>query len=357
MNLFIHPTEGRLRAFWRLLIQLIVYFIATGVFNLAALYLLAVGLALAGRMPFSALVSSEALAQALNQQFAVLPILAVIRLVMFLLMMLGLFWMLAHWLDRRPLRDYGLRLSPGWWRDFGFGLALGALLMTAIFLIERAAGWVEVTGQFQVSGSNMKMAAGWGLAVMLTQYILVGAQEELIFRGYQLRNVAEGLNGGQIGPRRAVLLSFGLTSLVFGLAHLTNPNASLVSTINIALLGLMLGLGYVMTGELAIPIGLHITWNFFQGNVFGFPVSGNPSAVSMLVTRQGGPDLWTGGAFGPEAGLLTIFVALVGLALTWGWIRWTSGRARVHEGLAIYRANRMEAGAEIEKASPSMRAK
>ncbi|NJL33875.1 MAG: hypothetical protein HC893_08460 [Chloroflexaceae bacterium] len=83
---------------------------------------------------------------------------------------------------------------------------------------------------------------------------------------------------------------------------------------------MFLGLGYVLTGQLAISIGLHITWNFFQGTVFGFPVSGQDfTRVGVFSIEQGGPPLWTGGAFGPEAGLMGLLTIALGSALTVGW--------------------------------------
>ena len=100
----------------------------------------------------------------------------------------------------------------------------------------------------------------------------MGISEETVFRGYQLKNAAEGLNYASLGPRGAILPAWVLSSVFFAVLHADNPNATPVSTLNIALAGLMLGFGYVLTGELAIPIGLHITWNFFQGAVYGFPV-------------------------------------------------------------------------------------
>jgi hypothetical protein len=85
---------------------------------------------------------------------------------------------------------------------------------------------------------------------------------------------------------------------------------------------------------LAIPIGLHITWNFFQGNVFGFPVSGTDAGATFIAIEQGGDALVTGGAFGPEASLIGIGAMVLGCALTVLWVRLRYGSAGIREKLA-----------------------
>lgn len=243
-------------------------------------------------------------------------------------------WFAGRFLDRRRFADFGMRLSRDWLLELLAGLALGVLLMAAIFLVEWAAGWVAVVGTLRAGGFGGSFPLAVAFDVLL--YLVVGIYEEVLFRGYFLRNLAEGLRLPWLGKRGALLLSWVLTSLVFGAAHALNPNASVVSTLNIALAGIFLGLGYVLSGNLALPIGLHITWNFFQGTVFGFPVSGGAATTSFVVIEQGGPALWTGGAFGPEAGLIGILAMLAGCAAIAGWMRWRYGRVALQETLAEY---------------------
>jgi membrane protease YdiL (CAAX protease family) len=242
----------------------------------------------------------------------------------------------AGWLfDRRSFADFGFHRGRAWWVDFAFGLALGALLMVGIFAAELALGWVTVTDVWQTSGG---LAFPVAILVPLVAFLFVGYYEELLVRGYLLRNLAEGLGFGPIGPRLALLLAWLLTSALFGFLHAGNPNATFVSSFNIGLAGLFLGLGTLLTGELSIPIGLHITWNFFQGNVFGFPVSGTRvSDATFLAIRQSGPEQWTGGAFGPEAGIIGLIAIAIGCGLTMLWVRWRTGRIALHAPFAEFK--------------------
>lgn len=239
----------------------------------------------------------------------------------------------ARYLDRRPFRDFGFHLDAGWWLDLAFGVFLGALLMTGIFLLELSLGWVSITGTLETVEPGGAFLPS--ILVPLLAFLCVGVYEESLSRGYQLRNLAEGLNSPGLGPRGAVILAWALSSAFFGTLHILNPGADFLSTFNIALAGLLLGVGYVLTGELAIPIGLHIAWNLFQGNVYGFPVSGlEPISATFIATAQRGPELWTGGAFGPEGGLLDPIAVLAGSALIFLWVRLRRGKAEIQARLA-----------------------
>lgn len=323
MQLFVGEGGGvrRVRALWRLLGQLVVFTVATVLFT--SLLAIAWFSVRRGEVTFSGSAGTAANLPALHFFGSLGSLLAVFLSV----------WVAGRYLDRRPFADFGFHLSGGWWLDLFFGLALGALLMTFVFLIESVSGWITVIGAFETTRPGTPFA----LAILLPvgTFLCVGVYEETLSRGYQLRNAAEGLNHPALGPRGAILLAWLLSSIFFGALHVGNPNATFLSTANITLAGILLGLGYVLTGELAIPIGLHITWNFFQANVYGFPVSGlRPVGATFLEIEQGGPEPWTGGPFGPEAGLIGVAAMILGALLITLWVRLRGGKVAIHTPLA-----------------------
>jgi membrane protease YdiL (CAAX protease family) len=314
--LFWSPSEKRPRAGWRILIYTLLWIFAPAV---------------------AARLVGSWLAMPLTSVFPTVAGLAphAVSVVLKLVVVLLITWCAAQWLDRRPFADYGLRLSARWGLDFGFGLALGAALMAFIFLVEWLAGWIVVTDLLRVALPGVTFAAAMMGGVLL--FVVVGITEELLARGYHLRNLAEGLNGSVGGARWALVTAWLLSSSFFGLLHIFNPNATWHSTLALMVAGLLLGFGFILTGNLAIPIGLHISWNFFQGNVFGFPVSGNLfDSATVFTIQQGGPPLWTGGAFGPEAGLLGLIALLLGAVLIMLWVRRRYGLVQLQTRLAIY---------------------
>jgi hypothetical protein len=325
-NIFWNGEEHRLRAFWRLTGQLLILLMVLILVE-AFMGCLLVGIMTAGEIGPADQLNPQNVQSFLTQN----PILLMISTLALTPAMTLSVWLSGRFLDRRRFADFGFSLDGKWWADFGFGLFLGGFLMLVIFLIELAAGWVKVTDTF----ATRNPATGFLPAILmpLVTFLAVGYHEELFSRGYQLQNVAEGFK--QLGPRVAIAIATILSSAVFGILHATNPNADLFSTLNITLAGVFLSTGYLLTGELAIPIGLHITWNFFQGNVFGFPVSGvDFRTATFIATEEIGPDLWTGGTFGPEAGLLGLVGIVLGIVLTILWVRWRYGEIRLDLDIA-----------------------
>jgi hypothetical protein len=295
---FWNPDERRLRAPWRLLLGAVVYLLG----SLVVGAVLSRGALLAwvgGRDP----ALTRALGVSLNGVVVVASV-AVAALLF----------------DRRRYADYGFDLDRDWWLDLGFGLALGAALMTGIFALELALGWISVTDTF-VAGP-LGFAAEFTLVLVV--FLWVGLYEELMTRGFVLTNLAEGLRlSWPVSVTRPVAVGLAtlLSSALFGALHAANPNATAVSSAAIGLAGVMLALGYVLTGDLAIPVGLHVTWNLFQGAVYGFPVSGIGFGTSVLAVDQGGPSVVTGGSFGPEAGLVGVAAMVVGSGATVLYVR------------------------------------
>jgi uncharacterized protein len=325
---FWNPKEGRLRAFWRLGIHTILLLLLTSSFTVGLMVLVVLfdlvsgtnlGDILAGTSPIAIVDTSWV-------TLVIVPLATFFGV-------LSATYLSGRWIDRRPFKKFGIRLSKAWFVDFAFGLGLGAFLMGLIFLVGWLTGSLRVTGFFEVYSQDGGFIVGMLQALVF--FVMVGIYEELLSRGYHLVNLAEGFNNKWIGRRWALILAYLVSSLVFGLLHLGNPNATWVSAVNITLAGVFLGLGMVMTGSLAIPIGLHITWNFFQGNVFGFAVSGVRTGATVIATEVTGPAWLTGGNFGPEAGLLGLGAMLVGSVLIFVWVH-RKGKLALAEDLAIY---------------------
>jgi membrane protease YdiL (CAAX protease family) len=308
-SIFLNLSQRRLRAGWRIPAYFLIFFTSAALANFALKKLIPalVARSLAGFVVVSAIA-------------------------------LGTLWLAGRVLDRRKFRDYGFHLSRRWWLDLVFGFLAGGVLISLIFLFEKGMGWVAVVGHFQnLKNGYQGLPFAVPLVMGLTAFVIVGFYEECLFRANLITNLAEGFNRTNSMAKKALIGGYILSSLLFGAAHSINPNASLTGVANIMLGGLFLGLPYVLTGELAISWGLHISWNFFQGYVFGFPTSGVPQDIAVLAIAQRGPRLWTGGTFGPEGGLVGTFAVLIGCALILLWLRMSKRPIALSSRLAVYR--------------------
>ena len=212
-------------------------------------------------------------------------------------------FLLAHrWIERRPFADLGLSRRH-LLRDLIIGFLVGLLLQGTTIGILALAGWYHMTA-FAPGSVAIGLILQW-----LGAFLLVALFEEGVFRGLIFRLLERAL-----GTWIALILS----ALFFGLVHLMNPGATLFGALAIALeAGIMLAAAYMLTRSLWLAVGIHWAWNFFEGPFFGTPVSGvGPHAGKVLISSTiGGSSIWTGGAFGPEAGLVALLVCLAASAL------------------------------------------
>lgn len=285
MNIFANPEDYRLRAGWRILLQFILFLLLVFALTITKNSLIAESLKI-----------YDALAMGIAG--------------------LGSVWIAAVLWDQRDLREYGLGWDAKWRKELGIGLLLGTVAMAAIFLVEWLAGWITISG-FGWERSTSIPYAIWFFSYFAVM-IIIGFYEELIFRGYQIINMVEGFHSSKLNLKTAAVIAILISSVIFGLLHAGNPNATLISTLNIILAGVVLAIPYLVTGRLAISIGIHISWNFVQGGLLGFAVSGTAFRGSLIQINQEGTRYITGGSFGPEAGLLGIF----GILFILGLFRW-----------------------------------
>lgn len=205
---------------------------------------------------------------------------------------------LIRYVNLRPFAALGFSFHDRIWIEFGQGALLGAAMVAAIAWAEQLLGVARLAR----AGWDMKSVIYDAAAYIIT-FSLAAALEELLARGYIFQCLIEGI--GRVAAVAA-------TSILFGLGHVMNPHATVISLLNTVLAGVWLAAGYLKTRSLWLPTTMHMAWNFFLGYVFGFPVSGLRLSQSMLEAQSTGPEWVTGGAYGPEGGVLCTAVILLG---------------------------------------------
>ena len=239
------------------------------------------------------------------------------------------FWMMFRFVDQREsFSEAGISLSSEWFKEFGIGTLAGGLVMSFIFFLEWSSGDIEIEGLVW----NKTSTIFWLIPVLgyLVQMLSIGFYEEVLSRAYLIPNMKEGFSTKSINPSKATILAVVLSSLLFGTGHLGNPNVSVFATINIVAAGVMLAIPYVLTGRLALSVGIHFSWNYFQGGIFGFRVSGIEPLHPVIGIKQLGNPIWTGGSFGPEGGLIGLVSIILILFMILNYIKKKEGRLELH---------------------------
>jgi hypothetical protein len=217
------------------------------------------------------------------------------------LAILGASFAMTRYVNRKPIAAIGLWANRRALRDAGAGVGIGVAMMAGIFVAELLLGYASPVWQGFSPGQ-----AGLALLRLGAAFAVAAVLEELLFRGYAFQTLMQGIT---FVPAMVVL------SLLFALAHAQNPNVTVIGLCNVALAGMWLSFAYLKTRGLWLPIGLHFGWNFAQTGLFGFPTSGGQfSGLRPIITEQSGPEWVTGGAFGPEGGVLATVALIAG---TW----------------------------------------
>ncbi|SMD34677.1 hypothetical protein SAMN04488029_2130 [Reichenbachiella faecimaris] len=204
---------------------------------------------------------------------------------------------LVYWfrlkLDKQSIKTIGI--------DFSYKHSLtGGFIATLVLGIGLLS--LLLSGQVSIINTQFNLTS---LILSLLSFLFVGFFEELVFRGYIQTNLSQN-----VGDKWALILS----SFLFAFLHSLNPDISLLALFNIFLVGILLGKLYQISDNLWLVISLHTLWNFLQGPVFGFAVSGNDS-YSLLTLKEVGAEYLTGGQFGFEGSLSCTFITVTTIAL------------------------------------------
>ena len=202
-----------------------------------------------------------------------------------------------RFMDMESFRSMGF-YPKGIGREFVFGLGLGAIIMATGFTT------LVFIQEIEWTVTNFETVS---ILQSVSLFAMVSLSEELLLRGYVLNNLMKTMN-----RFRALILS----SLMFTLLHVFNPNLSWIGFFNILLAGILLGLPYIYTQRLWLPLALHFSWNFFQGPIFGFHVSGHET-YSLITQSRTTDNIWNGGTFGFEGSVLSLVYEAMAIFILW----------------------------------------
>lgn len=217
-----------------------------------------------------------------------------------------IFWVILFWKlwDKGKVREIGLTNIKSSWKDLSAGLLIGAVSFSIVALILLATKSVEMVNSF----GTPKFSTA--LITQLVIFIFVGINEELFCRGYCMTVLKQ---------TKKAWAPIVVSAIIFSAMHSMNGGISLVAYINLFLFGIFMGYLFMKTKNIWMCIGYHITWNYFQGDVFGFLVSGN-TTDSIYSIKVLSSNIINGGAFGPEGGLVVTILLIISILVVYKFI-------------------------------------
>jgi membrane protease YdiL (CAAX protease family) len=201
--------------------------------------------------------------------------------------------------EKKKWKDVGITSLRSQGNNLLLGLFLGASSIVFITMI------LLVTKQITLVPAKITLHFLTEICLFFVSFIFVALNEELFFRGYVISALKQ---------TKSYPIIYIVSSLVFGFAHLGNPNVHLLGIVNVFLISFLFAYMFIQTKTLWMSMGYHLTWNFFQGNILGFNVSGTKGNGFFHIKSS--DNIWTGGSFGIEASVWTTVVILLGFLIT-----------------------------------------
>ena len=204
--------------------------------------------------------------------------------------------------EKKKISSMGITSIKKGYKELIVGLGLGAITMSIVAIGIVAIGDVKLVKPINKPNISIYLLYG------LIQFIFVGFGEEILSRGYIMSVLKQTRNKWiiLIGP-----------ALIFAALHLGNNGIDVLSFINLFLVGVLFAYMFMKSKNIWMPIGYHITWNYFQGYIWGFKVSGT-STNGLYQIENVTNNIINGGAFGPEGGIIVTII----ICLTFGFVYW-----------------------------------
>ena len=217
-----------------------------------------------------------------------------------IILFLFIFWVKV--IEKNALSSLGF-VKRNWLKYLGWGIMFSLVQMGVIALVYQVSG----IGSFELNELSLEPILF--ILGLFPFWLLQGGTEEVATRGWLLTRIAARTN---------LPLAIAISSSLFGILHMGNAGVTFLSVLNIILDGVLAGLLFIYTDSIWLVVAQHGTWNYVQGNLLGFQVSGTGADASIFSFTMGdGPDWLTGGAFGAEGSIITTLVLLVSLVIVY----------------------------------------
>lgn len=210
----------------------------------------------------------------------------------------------CRFIEKRPLGSMGIR-KKGVAKHYLLGLLIGLVMISATFGLSVATGGISV--------KNITLSINWLMfAGYLIAFLIQGASEELVFRGYFMNTL-----GAKCTSKYSVVIAVAISSVAFSVAHLANTGVSAIAVLNLIMYGVFMGVYMITFDNIWGVCGIHSMWNFAQGSIFGISVSGITSTTSIITpSLTEGKTIFSGGVFGLEGSILCTAILTVAITAT-----------------------------------------